>query len=185
MKAKKITLIATAFLATALVFTMMHADSVFTQAVENDFIKSLKKNFSALNEKLPQDRVYLQFDKTFYEPGDNIWFSAYVRNAQTMKPSEQSDIVHVQFISPKGTIDKEIKLILKNGKAAGDFKLDEEAVGGMYKVKAFTNWQLNEPDSLYFEKEVQVQDVILPNLKMKLDFERKAYGAGDDVIAKV
>jgi len=27
-----------------------------------------------------------------------------------------------------------------------------------------------------FEKELQVQDVVLPNLKMKLDFERKAFG---------
>lgn len=185
MKAKKISLIASIFFATILVYTMIHADSVFTQAVENDFIKILKKNFSSFNEKLPQDRVYLQFDKTFYEPGDNIWFSAYVRDAETMKQSEQSDIVHIQFISPKGTVDKELQLIVKNGKAIGDFKLADEMPGGLYKIKAFTNWQLNEPDSLFFEKELMVQDVILPNLKMKLDFERKAYGAGDDVIAKV
>jgi len=184
MKAKKISIFVSIILALVLGYSIMQADSVFTPTVENDFIKDLKQKFLVFNEKLPQDRVYLQFDKTFYEPGDNIWFSAYVRDAQTMKPSEQSDIVHVQFISPKGTIDKEVKLILKNGKAAGDFKLDDEAVGGIYKVKAFTNWQFNEPDSLNFEKEIMVQDVILPNLKMKLDFERKAYGAGDDVIAK-
>ena len=36
-----------------------------------------------------------------------------------------------------------------------------------------------------FEKEFQVQKVVLPNLKMKLDFDRKAYGAGDEVVAKL
>lgn len=37
----------------------------------------------------------------------------------------------------------------------------------------------------FFEKEIQVQDMVLPNLKMKLDFERKAFGSGDQVIAKL
>src|SRR4051812_8290967 len=65
---------------------------------ENDLIRSLKKKISSYNEQLPEDRVYLQFDKTFYEPGETVWFSAFVRNGQTIKPSLKSDIVHVELI---------------------------------------------------------------------------------------
>src|SRR3989338_1687348 len=86
---------------------------------------------------------------------------------------------------PKGTIEKSINIIAKNGVAAGDFVLDAEALGGMYKVRAYTNWMKNEEADNVFEKELQVQDVVLPNLKMKLDFEKKAFGAGDEVIAKL
>jgi len=50
--------------------------------------------------------------------------------------------------------------------------LDELAPGGLYKVKAYTNWQKN--DSTFFEKDLTVQDVVLPALKMKLDFDRKS-----------
>jgi hypothetical protein len=160
-------------------------NNYYQMAMENDFIRSIKKKLNTYNEQMPQDRVYLQFDKPMYEPGDNIWFSAFVRDGATLKASSKSDIVHVEFLNPKGTVEKTINIIAKNGVAAGDFSLDEEALGGIYKVRAYTNWMKNESPDKAFEKELQVQDVVLPNLKMKLDFERKAFGAGDEVIAKI
>ena len=167
------------------VITLIKAGSYYTSEVENDFIKKAKTKFAALHDKLPEDRVYMQFDKPFYKPGETIWFAAYLRNGKDFTPSEKSDILHVQLIGPKGNVEKEIKLISKNGKTVGDFSIANEAPGGLYKVKAYTNWQKNEPDTMFFEKEFTVQDVVLPNLKMKLDFERKAFGPGDEVIAKV
>lgn len=153
--------------------------------LENDFIKSLKEKLSEYNQKLPEDRVYLQMDKPFYEPGDDIWISAYVRNGTTLKASDKSDIVHIELINPKGTVEKKISVIAKNGKAAGDFQLDKEALGGLYKIKAYTNWMKNDGEENAFVKDIQVQDVVLPNLKMKLDFDKKAFGSGDEVVAKL
>ncbi len=168
-----------------LVSGLMQADIVFTPEKENTFIKALKQKFEVFNKKIPQDRIYLHTDKTFYSPGETLWFSAYVRDAATMKASTQSDIVQVQLISPKGNVENTYRLICKNGIAAGDFSFAEGCPGGIYKIKAFTNWQKNEPDSLFFEKEITVQDFVVPRLKMKLDFDRKAYGSGDEVIAKL
>ena len=159
------------------------APTSYLPTVENDFIRFLKKRNTEANITHPEDRVYLQFDKPFYNPGETIWFSAYVSNGQNLKPSSQSDILNVEFINPKGSVEKTIHLIAKNGKAAGDFSLDEESPGGLYKVKAYTNWMRNDSGS--FEKELTVQDVVLPALKMKLDFDRKAFGAGDEVSAKI
>ncbi|MDP1746650.1 MAG: MG2 domain-containing protein, partial [Bacteroidota bacterium] len=152
---------------------------------ENDLIRSIKNKLLTYSKQTPEDRIYVQFDKPFYEPGDNIWLTAYVREGETMKASQKSDIVHVEFLNPKGTVEKSINLIAKNGVAAGDFVLDAEALGGMYKVRAYTNWMKNEGLDNVFEKDLQVQDIVLPNLKMKLDFEKKAFGAGDEVIAKL
>jgi uncharacterized protein YfaS (alpha-2-macroglobulin family) len=157
----------------------------FQQALDNEFIKELKKKVTAYNEEFPEDRVYMQLDKPMYEPGETIWFSAHVLNAKNMLASDKSDILHVEFISPKGTTEKTIKLITKNGKTFGEFDLDKEALGGMYKIRAYTNWMKNEGADNMFEKEIQVQDVVLPALKMKLDFQKKAFGAGDEVIAKL
>ncbi len=154
-------------------------------AMDNDFIHSIKNKLSAYNEQIPEDRVYVQFDKPFYEPGETIWFAAYAREGMSLKPSQKSDIIHVEFLNPKGTVEKSLNLIAKNGVAAGDFALETEALGGMYKVRAYTNWMKNENVNNAFEKDIQVQDIVLPNLKMKLDFEKKAFGAGDEVIAKL
>lgn len=157
----------------------------FQAAMENDFIRSLKEKLTEYNQKLPEDRVYLHLDKPFYEPGDDIWFSAYVKDGATLKSSSKSDIVHVELINPKGTVEKKISVIAKNGKAAGDFSIDKEGLGGLYKIRAYTNWMKNEGENNAFVKDVQVQDVVLPALKMKLDFEKKAFGAGDQVVAKL
>jgi hypothetical protein len=154
-------------------------------AMDNDLIRSIKNKLTAYHEQQPEDRIYVQFDKPFYEPGDNIWFSTFVREGQTMKASQKSDIVHVEFLNPKGTVEKSINIIAKNGIAAGDFSLDADALGGIYKVRVYTNWMKNEDEENVFEKELQVQDIVLPNLKMKLDFEKKAFGAGDEVVAKL
>lgn len=159
--------------------------SYYQAALENDFIKELKEKIALFNKTAPEDRVYLQLDKPMYEPGDDIWLCAYIRDGISLKPSNKSDIIHVELINPKGTVEKKISLIAKNGKAAGDFNLDKEALGGMYKVRAYTKWMKNEGADNAFVKDLQVQEVILPNLKMKLDFERKAFGAGDEVIAKL
>lgn len=177
---------AIALSATALVFLAWSSPANYYQLIqENDFIRSIKNKLSVFQEKRPQDRLYLNLDKPMYEPGDNIWFSAFIRDAATMKASTKSDIVHIELLNPKGTVEKTINIIAKNGVAAGDFSLDEEALGGIYKIRAYTNWMKNESENNAFEKQIQVQDIVLPNLKMKLDFERKAVGAGDEVIAKL
>ncbi len=151
----------------------------------NPFITNLDTKLEAFNKHMPEDRVYLQFDKPFYNPGDDIWFAAYVRDGQTMQKSSKSDILYVDLINPKGNVQQKIRLVAQNGVAKGDFHLDEEVLGGMYKIKAYTKWQENNKDGLAFEKEFQVQRVVLPNLKMKLDFDRKAFGAGDEVVASL
>src|ERR1035438_3731215 len=74
------------------VITLIKAGSYYTSEVENDFIKKAKTKFAAFHGKLPEDRVYMQFDKPFYKPGETIWFSAYTRNAKDFTPSEKSDI---------------------------------------------------------------------------------------------
>nr|MBK9650838.1 hypothetical protein [Bacteroidota bacterium] len=187
MRASSKALITLVMAATTILFAakFVSSETGISAITENQFIRDLKSRVDKFMDFIPQDRVYLQFDKTLYQPGETIWFSAYVRDAIDMQPSLKSDMVHVELINPKGTVEKEIILVAKNGKAAGDFQLTAEQLGGIYKVKAYTKWQLNEPDSLYFQKDITVQEVILPTLKMKLDFERKAYGKGDDVTAKL
>ncbi len=156
----------------------------FTEEVlSNAFLKDLKEKIKTFNEERPEDRVYLHFDKPMYKPGETIWFSAYVRNGVDLKASKKSEILYAELIDPKGNVVTKHNLIARKGKANADFFIDKNALGGIYKVKAYTNWQKNE--NAFFEKEFQVQKVVLPRLKMKLEFQRKAYGPGDQVIAKL
>ena len=169
-------------------FTLIFLGSLmpgtFTEEVlSNQFLSDLKQKIKSYNEQNPEDRVYLQFDKPMYKPGETIWFSAFVRNGVDLKPSIKSEILYIELIDPKGNVTQKHNLIARKGKANADFFIDKNAMGGIYKVKAYTNWQKNT--NAFFEKEIQVQKVVLPRLKMKLEFQRKAYGPGDNVIAKL
>lgn len=141
------------------------------------------KTFGRWNQAFAEDRVYLHLDRPFYRPGETIWFSAYVRDGGTFRPSHHSDIVHVEIIDPKGTVETTLHLVARKGQARGDYTLNADAPGGLYRLKAYTNWQKNDADPAFFIKEIQVQDVVLPRLKMKLEFAKKAYGPGDRVAA--
>ncbi len=66
-------------------------------------------------------------------------------------------------------------------KALYDF--NEEAPGGIYKIKAYTTWMRNENENTFFVKEITLMKVIAPRILMKLDYPGKGYGAGDEVIA--
>lgn len=178
-----------AFLALAIVLVTTAAwyypTSGHQLAMENEFIKSAKQHLKDYNAAVPEDRVYVSMDKPFYGSGETIWLSAFVRNGTTLKASQKSEIVHIDLINPKGSTEQSIQVIAKNGVAAADFSLGENAVGGLYKIRAWTNWMKNDGENNVFERDFQVQDVVLPALKMALEFEKKAFGAGDEVVAKL
>ncbi len=152
---------------------------------ENNFIRKLKSKLSNYNRAIPEDRLYVHTDKTLYQPGETIWFKTYVRNGKTLKPSGKSEIVMVDIINPKGAVESTINIIAKDGSGEADFTLLPSAPGGVYKLKAYTQFQKNEFNDSSYEKEIQVQKVVLPRLKMKLDFQEKAYGPSGFVTANL
>ncbi|MEH0155845.1 MG2 domain-containing protein [Limibacter armeniacum] len=152
---------------------------VFFQS--DPFDKMIAK-LAAYTEALPQEKIYVQMDKPFYKPGDNIWLSVFLVNEMDHLPSTQSQIANIELVDPKGET-KNLRLICNNGRGKADFKLPSNAPGGLYKIKAHTQWMKNFPDEYFFEKSFQVQAITKPNVLLSLDFERKAYGPSEKVVA--
>ncbi|MBT1690425.1 MG2 domain-containing protein [Dawidia soli] len=148
-----------------------------------DFIGDLKKQLHTYTQNHPEEKVYIQFDKTFYKPGEDIWFNAFVLDGQTHKPSAISDVLHVTLNDPKGNAVGSLTLFIQDGTTRGDFHLDEGMAGGPYTVTACTRWMRNAGEATFFKKKLQVQSVITPRMLLKADFEKKAYGKGDEVVA--
>lgn len=169
-----------------LLFTFLAVITVAGFTAHNSILNVLKGKLDLYNSVLPYEKVYLQSDRPFYKPGDDIWFSVWITDGITNKPSSISEIVTVELVNPKGRVDKTISILANNGRTTGDFKLDSLALGGIYKLRAYTNWMQNfNASSSEFVKDIQVQDLALPKLRMKLDLERKAYGANDTVRAQL
>ncbi len=149
----------------------------------SEFLPSLVEKTNAYTDKLPDEKIYLHTDKTFFKPGEDIWFRGYLVEGSSHTVQKTSHVVYVELINPRGTVDRTLTLLAQKDQLHGDFHLDESAPGGLYKIRAYTQWMKNFGEETFFEKEIQVQKVLTPRLLLKLDFERKAYGAGAQVTA--
>jgi alpha-2-macroglobulin-like protein len=157
----------------------------FQFAEDPEFAEKLKARLNKYNSEYPEEKIYLQFDKPFYKPGEDIWFNAFILNSNSHKPTNLSEVLYVDLADPKGNIVSHLELIINDGTTRGDFKINAQDLGGIYKVQAYTNWMKNFNNVSSFKKDIQVQRVITPRLLLKLDFEREAYGPGDSVVAEL
>ncbi len=142
---------------------------------------SLKKQFIRYHKNWPAERVFIQTDKPLYDPGETVWFSAFLVEESTLSLPGLSEILYVELINPMGSQEKKLSLIARGGKANGDFLIGANLPGGTYKLKAYTRWM--EQQNQFVERAFQVQQVVLPVFKLSLSLDKKAYKAGQKVEA--
>lgn len=130
-----------------------------------------------------KEKTYIQTNHVFYKPGEEMYFKIYIVKAENNLPANQSRVVNFELIDPSGTVIKKEKYEIEKGYAEGYFSFSDDMKGGIYKIKTFTNWMLNEEEKNAFEKEITLQKVVSPRILMKLDFPKKGYGVGDEVLA--
>jgi hypothetical protein len=177
MKSKKY-LIAFAF-AGAVVLSGFHAKE------DPEFLVRLKEQLSRFTSSYPEEKIYVQFDKPFYKPQEEIWFNATVLNSNTHRPATTSDVLYLELIDPKGNVVSKQEALVTEGTAHGSFELLDSAPGGIYKVKGYTRWMKNFGSDNFFTKELTIQRVITPRMLLKLDYEKESYGPGENVKAKL
>ncbi len=130
-----------------------------------------------------KEKTYIQTNHVFYKPGEEMYFKIYVVQGKNNLPAEDSKVVNFEMIDPSGSVLRKSKYEIKNGYADGYFSFADDMKGGIYKIRAYTNWMLNEDGKNTFEKEITLQKVVSPRILMKLDFPKKGYGTGDEVTA--
>src|SRR5437868_3591231 len=102
------------------------------------------------------EKAYLHFDRPYYNAGDTIYFKAYVTIGQQHELSKLSGILHVDLLNPADSLLQTVALRLVNGSAVGDLSLSNTLPGGKYRVRAYTKWMLNNTESGFFDKQVNV-----------------------------
>ncbi|MEJ6978927.1 hypothetical protein WG906_00600 [Pedobacter sp. P351] len=102
------------------------------------------------------EKVYLHLDRAVFYAGEDIWFKAYLLNAQGNQLISTSNNLYVELIDPNAVITERKVIRLDNGLGKGDFELGDSISPGIYKVRAYTKWMLNFGDNFIFEKKITV-----------------------------
>ena len=109
--------------------------------------------------KLFFEKVYLHIDRNYYASGDNIWFKAYLVNAQSNHNTGSSNNLYVELISPDSKLVTREIVRMDDGYGKGDFKLGDSIPGGVYHIRAYTSWMKNFGTHFIFDKDIQVHSI--------------------------
>src|SRR6185369_1148515 len=99
-------------------------------------LERLVAGFKRYLDELPQEKVYLHFDRSYYTSGEKIWFKVYLTSGANHKPSGLSRTVYAELINEQGHLVDQLKLFTRNGSAAGTFSLPDSLSSGNYLVRA-------------------------------------------------
>jgi TonB-dependent SusC/RagA subfamily outer membrane receptor len=119
---------------------------------ELSIVDKLKNYFSTYDP----EKAYLQFDRPYYAAGDTIYFKAYITRGGHHELSDLSGVLHVDLINSENKIDQSIKLRLDSGVCWGDFALPDSISTGNYRIRAYTQWMLNQDQLDFFDQAILV-----------------------------
>ena len=122
-------------------------------------------------ESYPRTQVYLQISKGLYEAGEEIWFKAYVMDAQSLVPSTLDTTLYVELLKAgdKSVMMKD-RLFIGGGFAAGNFILPAAFPPGEYILAAYTTHSFRQ-DELEFKayRNISVRDAQISMIRKKGD----------------
>lgn len=113
------------------------------------------EKLSAYNDNAPE-KIYVQTDKPYYTLGDDVWFSAYLVNGISHKPSLKSNVIYVELINENDSIVDKKQLLVEDLSTAGDFKLKPNWKPGQYTIRAYSSFMRNFSSDYFFKTKIPV-----------------------------
>ncbi len=107
-----------------------------------------------LDNEYPQEKVYVHYDKSMYNPGETIWFKAYLFSANL--PSMISKTLYAELIDDKGNvIERKVAPVIVSGAAAA-FDLSPAYESSTVHIRVYTDWMMNFDTSFFYMKAIPV-----------------------------
>lgn len=143
----------------------------------------------SLAEKELKENIYIHTDKDIYEPGENLWFKAYILNANNLKISSATKVIFVELLKEE---ENEEKIITKeiytasSGFAYGHLFLAEILEEGNYQLIVHTkNTIENNAESISAVKRFEIRQNIIPKILIDTEFLEDSYNRNDEVVLDV
>ncbi len=106
------------------------------------------------NQADPQEKVFVHFDKNYYNPGETIWFKAYL--FEGLNRSKDTKNFYAELRDEKGVlIDQKTAPVLFSG-AASDFQIPDSFPKSTVFFRAYTTAMLNGDTSFLFVKPIRI-----------------------------
>lgn len=136
--------------------SLLLAAGLYAFAAKTDPFAELLRKLQEYTSRYPTEKVHIHIDKPYYSIGDDIWLKAYVTQGNTGEPTSLSNILYVELIDQRDSLQKQLKLEMKAGLAWADFRLTDSLEEGNYRIRAYTQWMRNAGPQFFFDKMVKI-----------------------------
>ncbi|MGI8633763.1 MAG: hypothetical protein ACR2KZ_00020, partial [Segetibacter sp.] len=120
-------------------------------SIKAQVIDSMIKVYS---EQVPDQKVYVHFDKDIYRAGETIWFKAYLFSGFSL--SVNSKNFYAELINEKGNVVQRKVYPVTESSSIGNFDLADSMPAGNLIFRGYTTWMLNFDTSFIFQKNISV-----------------------------
>ena len=105
-------------------------------------------------ENFPQEKIHVHFDKNIYNPGETIWFKAYIFAGAY--PSSISKNFYAELSDANGNVLQRKVAPLFESTAAGNFDLPKNIDSKHLHFRAYTAWMQNFDTAFIYEKDIKI-----------------------------
>ncbi|MCW3160361.1 hypothetical protein [Chryseobacterium oryctis] len=124
-----------------------------------------EKALQTFNEKYPQEKIHLLFDKSSYIAGENLWFKSFVFEGYNRSNISTSLFVEL-YDRNKTLISKNLFPLLK-GEGSGSVFLPENLKEDIYYIRAYTTWMSNFSEDFQLVRPITVYNPSSPDKLVK------------------
>lgn len=105
-------------------------------------------------EKYQPERIYIQYDKPSYAPGETIWMKAYLMTG--ISPSDYSKTFYVDVSDANGRILSHLVYPIIEASAKGSYTVSDTIKLSSVHIRAYTKWMLNFDSSFLYNKDIRI-----------------------------
>jgi hypothetical protein len=116
--------------------------------------QTLDSSLNEYNNRYPQEKLHIHFDKDTYLPGETVWMKGYLMSDS--RPSDISKNLYFDWTDADGRLLLHSVSPITEGGAVSYFKIPAWVKNGVIHVKVYTQWMLNFDNAFLYNRDIPV-----------------------------
>jgi hypothetical protein len=136
----------------------MYTSFIFCAVLLSSFIPAAAQNIDSLlgvfKQADPQEKIYIHFDKNYYNPGETIWFKAYIFDGLERAAGPRN--FYAELVDDAGNVISRVTAPVGESSAAGSIALAPNLTKDLLFFRAYTSAMLNGDTNFLYVKPIRV-----------------------------
>lgn len=125
-----------------------------------NFNDNISEKFRKYCDAVPREEIFIHTDRIEYVAGENLWFSMYLIDRQSSRPSSTSQIAYFELLNPENLPIVQKRFRIEKGFGPGQIILPDTLTTGRYTIRVYTNRMKNFLPVNCFMREINIYNAI-------------------------